>query len=32
MEFIQIKSDRFEKMVTGKAKVVIDNGPLMKKT
>ncbi|MGM7722291.1 DUF421 domain-containing protein [Metabacillus sp. Hm71] len=26
MEFIQIKSDKFEKMITGKAKVVIENG------
>jgi len=31
MEFIQIKSDMFEKMITGKAKVVIDNGILNEK-
>lgn len=31
MEFIQIKSDTFEKMITGKAKVVIDNGTLNEK-
>jgi uncharacterized membrane protein YcaP (DUF421 family) len=31
MEFIQMKSDRFEKMITGKAKVVIDNGTLNEK-
>lgn len=28
MEFIQIKSDALEKMITGKAKVVIENGKL----
>ena len=28
MEFIQLKSDTFEKLITGKAKVVIDNGAL----
>jgi uncharacterized membrane protein YcaP (DUF421 family) len=28
MEYIQIKSDRMEKWITGKAKVVIDNGTL----
>ena len=28
MEYIQIKSDRMEKWITGKAKVVIDNGML----
>ncbi len=31
MEFIQIKSDTFEKMITGKAKVVINNGTLNEK-
>ncbi|MFE8696019.1 DUF421 domain-containing protein [Cytobacillus sp. FJAT-53684] len=31
MEFIQLKSDTFEKMITGKAKVVIDNGALNEK-
>ncbi|MBZ5753279.1 DUF421 domain-containing protein [Metabacillus rhizolycopersici] len=31
MEFIQIKSDTFEKMITGKAKVVISNGTLNEK-
>lgn len=31
MEFIQIKSDTFEKLVTGKAKVVIENGTLNEK-
>jgi len=31
MEFIQMKSDRFEKLITGKAKVVIDNGNLNEK-
>jgi uncharacterized membrane protein YcaP (DUF421 family) len=31
MEFLQMKSDSFEKMVTGKAKVVIDNGTLNEK-
>ncbi|KAB7672124.1 DUF421 domain-containing protein [Bacillus sp. B1-b2] len=28
MEFLQIKSNTFEKLITGKAKVVIDNGTL----
>lgn len=28
MEFVQIKSDTFEKMITGKAKIVIENGTL----
>lgn len=28
MEFLQIKSDTFEKIITGKAKIVIDNGTL----
>ena len=28
MEYIQIKSDRMEKWITGKAKVVVDNGVL----
>lgn len=28
MEFIQIKSDAVEKLITGKAKIVIDNGTL----
>ncbi|USK61932.1 DUF421 domain-containing protein [Peribacillus asahii] len=31
MELIQIKSDSFEKMITGKAKVVIENGTLNEK-
>ena len=31
MEFIQMKSDRVEKMITGKAMVVIDHGPLHEK-
>jgi uncharacterized membrane protein YcaP (DUF421 family) len=31
MEFIQIKSDRFEKAITGKAQIVIDNGTLHEK-
>lgn len=31
MEYIQIKSDRVEKMITGKAKVVIENGTLNEK-
>lgn len=31
MEYIQIKSDTFEKMITGKAKVVIHNGTLDEK-
>lgn len=28
MEYIQVKSDTFEKLITGKAKVVIENGTL----
>ena len=28
MEFAQLKSDRFEKLITGKSKVVIENGTL----
>lgn len=31
MEFIQIKSDLFEKAITGKAQIVIDNGTLNEK-
>lgn len=31
MEFVQIKSDTFEKMITGKAKIVIENGTLNEK-
>lgn len=31
MEFVQIKSDVFEKLITGKAKVVLDNGVLNEK-
>lgn len=31
MEFLQIKSDTFEKIITGKAKIVIDNGTLNEK-
>ncbi|MET3697810.1 uncharacterized membrane protein YcaP [Bacillus oleivorans] len=31
IEFIQMKSDRFEKLITGKAKVVIENGQLNEK-
>ena len=31
MELIQMKSDSFEKVITGKAKVVIDNGTLNEK-
>jgi uncharacterized membrane protein YcaP (DUF421 family) len=31
MEFIQIKSDFFEKAITGKAQIVIDNGTLNEK-
>jgi uncharacterized membrane protein YcaP (DUF421 family) len=31
IEFIQMKSDSFEKMITGKAMVVIDNGTLNEK-
>lgn len=32
MEFIQIKSDMFEKIITGKAKIIIDNGTLNEKS
>nr|WP_304217045.1 DUF421 domain-containing protein [Fredinandcohnia onubensis] len=31
MEYLQIKSDTFEKMITGKAKIVINNGKLNEK-
>ncbi|SOC40836.1 DUF421 domain-containing protein [Ureibacillus acetophenoni] len=31
MEFMQLKSDTFEKLITGKAKVVIENGNLNEK-
>ena len=32
MEFLQMKSDGFEKLITGKSKVIIDNGTLNEKT
>jgi uncharacterized membrane protein YcaP (DUF421 family) len=31
MEYVQIKSDRFEKLITGKSKIVIDNGTVNEK-
>ncbi|WP_339145895.1 MULTISPECIES: DUF421 domain-containing protein [unclassified Sutcliffiella] len=32
MEFLQLKSDIFEKLITGKAKILIENGNLNEKT